>query len=241
MSIAPTQNVTTIRISPPVSEKVTAKGPLPWLQEGKFSVNTNTNQAPAQTAEAEADTSWGGDGFGFDDFIDIINPLQHLPVISHYYREYTGDTIAPEAQIFGGGLMGGPLGLVASAANVIAEEITGNDIFGNVMAFFDDMGAPAETQTAAVATAEPMALMAANLPASPNWAKQELAQNERLEPLDFRGVDGKAAPEPYLPSELPEDRAVLSLFSPELTEAREKHNTLQGMLFAQEVASDLDS
>ncbi|MDP6473864.1 MAG: hypothetical protein QF894_03030 [Alphaproteobacteria bacterium] len=36
---------------------------------------------------------FGADGFGFDDFLDLINPLQHIPIISTIYREITGDTI----------------------------------------------------------------------------------------------------------------------------------------------------
>ena len=31
--------------------------------------------------------------FTFDDFLDIINPLQHLPIVSMIYRAITGDNI----------------------------------------------------------------------------------------------------------------------------------------------------
>ncbi len=34
---------------------------------------------------------WGKDGFTFADVLDVVNPLQHLPVVSKYYREQTGD------------------------------------------------------------------------------------------------------------------------------------------------------
>lgn len=231
MSIAPTQPSTTLRISPPISEKVTTQGPLPWLNDAK-------STAYASSAK-EADTSWGGDGFGFDDFLDVINPLQHLPVISHFYREYTGDAIAQEARIMGGGLIGGVVGLVASGINVVAEELTGDDVMGHVMALFEE---DAPTAPAAqTAMAAPLNLMASSLPPAPNWAKREVANNENLQPLDFGPIDGKAAPEPYLPSALPEDRAVLSLFGPQLTDARAEYNAAQGVLMAQEIASDLDS
>ncbi len=35
--------------------------------------------------------------FTFDDFIDIINPLQHIPILSTVYREMTGDEIQQRA------------------------------------------------------------------------------------------------------------------------------------------------
>ena len=76
----------------------------------------------------------GGEDIGFGDFIDLINPLHHLPVIGPLYREITGDEIKPAAQILGGLIYGGPVGLVTSASQVIAEEATGKDVTGHVMA-----------------------------------------------------------------------------------------------------------
>ena len=70
----------------------------------------------------------GGEDIGFGDFIDLINPLHHLPVIGPLYREITGDEIKPAAQILGGFLYGGPVGLVTSASQAIAEEATGKDV-----------------------------------------------------------------------------------------------------------------
>jgi hypothetical protein len=72
--------------------------------------------------------------FSFDDVIDIINPLQHLPVVSMIYREITGDTIKPMAQIIGGGLYGGPVGAISGTVNAVVQEETGKDIAGNVLA-----------------------------------------------------------------------------------------------------------
>ncbi len=56
--------------------------------------------------------------FGFTDFIDIINPLQHIPLVSNFYQSTTGDTMGAIAQIVGGALFGGPVGAVASMASV---------------------------------------------------------------------------------------------------------------------------
>ncbi len=74
-------------------------------------LNAQNNKAPP----AETTTSiFGEDGFTFGDIIDIVNPLQHIPIISNIYRKITGDTIAPAMEIAGGALFGGPLGAVAS-------------------------------------------------------------------------------------------------------------------------------
>ncbi len=39
--------------------------------------------------------------YTFDDFIDVINPLQHLPIVSTLYRALTGDEISPQARAVG--------------------------------------------------------------------------------------------------------------------------------------------
>lgn len=79
-----------------------------------------------------------GSGGGFIAFIktviDIINPLQHIPVISTMYRHITGDEISPVARIAGGALFGGPVGLAAGVVNAAVAESTGKDIGENMLA-----------------------------------------------------------------------------------------------------------
>jgi hypothetical protein len=70
----------------------------------------------------------------FWDFLDIINPLQHIPVVSNIWRAVTGDTIRPQAQVAGDILYGGPIGLVTGAFNVAVEGITGRDVTGHLLA-----------------------------------------------------------------------------------------------------------
>ena len=97
----------------------------------------------------------GGEDIGFGAFIDLINPLHHLPVIGPLYREITGDEIKPAAQILGGFLYGGPVGLVTSVGHAIAEEATGKDVTGHVMAalFGEDDAAADTPETTAIAAA----------------------------------------------------------------------------------------
>ncbi|HAX91993.1 MAG TPA: hypothetical protein DCY07_07285 [Rhodospirillaceae bacterium] len=70
--------------------------------------------------------------FGFDDFVDLINPLQHIPVIGTIYRELTGDTIKPGVQVAGSiafGLATGSvlLSAVSGIASAILEQKTGEE------------------------------------------------------------------------------------------------------------------
>ncbi|MGH6946310.1 MAG: hypothetical protein ACREDZ_03200, partial [Kiloniellales bacterium] len=92
---------------------------------------------------------------GFGDLLDLVNPLQHLPVVSSVYRALTGDEIRPAARVLGDTLYGGPLGLLAGLVNVVSEQVNGRDIGENLMAFaFGDEAAVEDT---AVAAAEPAA------------------------------------------------------------------------------------
>ncbi len=68
---------------------------------------------------------FGDDGFTFDDLIDVINPLQQLPVIGSLYRWLTGDQISPAARIAGGFLFGGPIGLAGSIGSLIVDGVMG--------------------------------------------------------------------------------------------------------------------
>ena len=76
-------------------------------------------------------------GFSFDDFLDTINPLQHLPVVSTLYRELTGDQIEPAARIIGGAVYGGPLGAGLALADTIFEEATGANAGAHIMSWLN--------------------------------------------------------------------------------------------------------
>jgi hypothetical protein len=70
----------------------------------------------------------------FWDLLDVINPLQHIPIISSVYREMTGDTIRAPAKLAGGALFGGFVGLAASAVDVLLKEVSGRDAGEHVAA-----------------------------------------------------------------------------------------------------------
>lgn len=117
------------------------------------SSNINTDsveEVPSSSSEVDARrytqfdrsiTNAGSTTMSFGDFVDMVNPLQHIPLVSSVYRSITGDTINPVARIVGDMMYSAPLGLASAGisglnalANSALEASTGNDGMGYVMA-----------------------------------------------------------------------------------------------------------
>lgn len=82
---------------------------------------------------------FGKDGVTFGDALEVIKPLQHIPVVSTFYRPITGDEISPGAHMAGGALYGGSIGFTVATANAVIEAATGEDIGNSAMpALFSD-------------------------------------------------------------------------------------------------------
>ena len=91
-------------------------------------------KASAEPEETLADRM----SVGFDDLLDVVNPLQQLPVVGSVYREATGEEISIPARLAGGFLFGGLPGLIGSAAMVAFEEITGDSVLGHIGSLLED-------------------------------------------------------------------------------------------------------
>lgn len=78
-------------------------------------------------------TLWGNDGFTIGDLIDVVNPLQHIPVVGTLYRAFSGDSIAAAPRLLGGALFGGVIGLATAAANAVIAQVTGKDVGDHVL------------------------------------------------------------------------------------------------------------
>lgn len=137
----------------------------------------------AKKAENAAFAPFGDDGFSFLDVLDIINPLQHIPVISTLYREATGDSLSAASRIAGGALFGGPIGAAASLVNVVVEEASGKDLGEHAMAMFED---GASSQEGGLQTAD--------------WPKGGLraipVESEELPPPHVRTVETRTDVDP---------------------------------------------
>ena len=70
------------------------------------------------------------------DIIDMINPLQHIPVLSNIYRAVTGDEIRQEIRIAGSMVIGtltGPVGMVTGLSNAAVDFTTDKPIGDHVL------------------------------------------------------------------------------------------------------------
>jgi hypothetical protein len=71
---------------------------------------------------------WSTDeGPTFVEFLYIINPLQHIPVVSTLYRAITGDQIGTGPRVAGGMLFGRPVGALVAGITALFEEASGGD------------------------------------------------------------------------------------------------------------------
>ena len=105
-----------------------------------------------------ADTNVGGaveEGFGFADLLDVINPLQHIPIVSTLYRQLTGDTIAEAPRMMGSALWGGPMGIAAALTDSVVRGETGRDTGAAAVAWLTDTPAEPELDSATLAAITP--------------------------------------------------------------------------------------
>lgn len=84
--------------------------------------------------EKERTGLFGEDGLTFDDVLDLLNPLQHIPIVSTLYRELTGDTVDPGIRLIGGAALGGPIGFASALVNAVIEDGSGRDAGGHLLA-----------------------------------------------------------------------------------------------------------
>jgi hypothetical protein len=137
----------------------------------------------AQTAAANQTAAASGGKSFWDDVLDVINPLQHLPVVGTIYRAITGDKMGDLEKVAGDALYGGPIGFVSSLADVAFEKITGKD-FGDTVLDFVTGG---DKTTAVAANAKtlnplPSRVVASASPASSVSAAPAVAAKQAAQP-----------------------------------------------------------
>lgn len=146
-----------------------------------------------ETAQAGAHP-WGAGAFSFWDLLDIVNPLQHIPVVSTLYREFTGDGIGAVARLAGGGLLGGIPGLVSAVIDVALEDSTGKDVGENVLALLE--GGPEDESSALAQRASERPPTAAAQPSLAGKFLAQLSPEARAATLEARrsgAEDGREA------------------------------------------------
>jgi hypothetical protein len=141
-----------------------------WQKEFAMSDIAAASAASAASAPpSPAQSLWSKGGFGFKDLLDIVNPLQHLPVIGSVYRYLTGDEPSGGARLVGDALYGGPIGLGVGVVSSMLSDPEGHDIGEQALAsvFGPHDGKPDTAKPTAIATATPTATTPAPTPAAP--------------------------------------------------------------------------
>ena len=99
------------------------------------SISSNSHQvisgAPPAESKDVASSSREHSGFKFGDFIDLVNPLQHIPGVAEIYRSITNDQISDQVRKSGNAIygfaLGGPIGLGAMMAyNALGDHYYGS-------------------------------------------------------------------------------------------------------------------
>ena len=106
----------------------------------------------------------------FHHLLDVVNPLQHLPIIGTIYRAITGEKLDAVEKIAGDTLYGGLWGAVSSIADVAFEGLTGKSFEDTAIALFkgDDKTRVASAKVAAPAITANVSLPSADLPSLPS-------------------------------------------------------------------------
>lgn len=136
-------------------------------------------KTPATSAAPQEEESF------FKHILDVVNPLQHLPVIGTIYRAITGEKLDPVEKIAGDALYGGLWGAVSAVAGLAFEAITGKSVEDTVLAWFDGKDDAKGDAPRAVAANAP-ALQAMNMPGEADTAALNSA-------LMSRGVNADLA------------------------------------------------
>ncbi|MBA2587060.1 MAG: hypothetical protein H0U98_00375 [Alphaproteobacteria bacterium] len=126
-------------------------------------------EAVTVSANKTGTAAASGEDF-FHHILDVINPLQHLPVIGSIYRAITGEHIGPVEKIAGDTLYGGLWGAMSSIADVAFEGITGKSFEDTALAWIrgDDTTAVASRKVEAPVIAIANSMPSAEMPALPS-------------------------------------------------------------------------
>ena len=151
---------------------------------------------PATMRDASGATEPAGPGFR--DMLAALNPLQGLPVIGTIYRHVTGDVPHPAAQVVGGLLFGGPIGLMLGALAATFEQATGKTPVQMAM----DALAPGRADPAPTTLAD--ALMPADPEPQPAPPPALVAAHLPPQGQAFAAAARAAAPAPARPARAPD-------------------------------------
>ncbi len=131
--------------------------------------SSQASAAALAKANSTKTASKQDDKFSFWDLVDVVNPLQHIPIVNNIYRKVTGDEIGSVARVAGGAVFGGVIGALVGGVNAIAaHESGGKDLTEIAMNKMGVMGGSDKTDVAeAKEEAKPEEAKVATAPAMP--------------------------------------------------------------------------
>ncbi len=88
----------------------------------------------------------------FFDILDIVNPLQHIPVVNSIYRRLTGDEMHPVSRLAGSALFGGPIGAVMGSVDALFAQENGQYFGDRVLSRLVDNNSKSVTPDRVVVT-----------------------------------------------------------------------------------------
>jgi hypothetical protein len=159
-----------------------------------------TSGASAPTTDDTSQPAEQHESF-FHHLLDVVNPLQHLPIIGTIYRAITGEKLDAVEKIAGDTLYGGLWGAVSSIADVAFEGLTGKSFEDTALALFksDDKTRVASTKVVAPAISSDVSLPSSDLPALPSSPvtaanlPNDLNMMALTNALSAKGVDNDTA------------------------------------------------
>jgi len=160
-----------------------------------------TTASPASTVEQVTVAAPKSDSGGFfHHLLDVINPLQHLPIIGTLYRAITGEHIGPVEKVMGDTLYGGLWGAASSVADLAFEGVTGKSLEDTVLGWFSHDSSPrlASVKVTAPNISAATSLPSADFPVLPSLTSASVAP-DGLELVSFgnalssKGVNGEMA------------------------------------------------
>jgi hypothetical protein len=155
--------------------------------------------APVHVPAAAPDSGASQDGEGFfHRLLDVVNPLQHLPLVGTIYRAITGEHIGAVEKVAGDTLYGGLWGGVGAVADLAFESLTGKSVEDTVLALFKSDDASQVRVAAAAVPApsianDPRLMPSAATPALPGSLPSEAGVTALTAALSAKGVDGETA------------------------------------------------
>ncbi len=104
-------------------------------QDNTYSLTLNEQKMESGSAQESKER------FSIFDFLDMINPLQHIPVVNYAYRHLTGDSIKPISAIIGGAVFAGPAGAASGLVTAMLEHGVGGSLPESVLSMASGRGA----------------------------------------------------------------------------------------------------